>query len=149
MLLPCRNNIMHIMLTLPTLVSSIRMLFYTRSLPVCCACTKLWLCIDGQWLDIELFSMHSSEDIKIRVVLTCHTQRSHFLEYVNSILKEVISKIILIVEKLWNMTHAASSWSHLRKPFLSLLTSFSHLLVPAELFSTLIVFLYFYLLNYS
>lgn len=102
-------------------------------------------------LDLERFSMHSSEGIKIRVVLTGHTirKRSWFLEYVNSILKEVISKIILIIDRLWNLTNAASSWSHLRKPFLSVLTSVSHLMAPAELFSSLIVFLYFYLLNYS
>lgn len=90
------------MLTLPTRVSSIRMLpYYLLFFSVYCVCTKLWLCIDSQWLDIELFSMHSSEDIKIRVVLTGHTIRQKlFFEYVSSILKEVIGKIILIVDKL-------------------------------------------------
>lgn len=44
------------------------------------------------------------------------------------------------------MRMVASTWSHLRKPFLSALTDLSHPMAPAEFFLILFVFPFFHLL---
>lgn len=97
MLLPCRKSIM-LVLPISLAVSG----SFLKS--ACCLCVAYVLNSGYMYMfgvvDLELFHMQPREDIEVRIVLTGYTtgKSNQFFAYMNSILKEAISRIILIID---------------------------------------------------